>query len=219
MTVLQYDRMIKAAVFADDHREELVEGLVLNKKARNLPHIVAGNVGLQNLMGAVPPGWHVAKRDPITTSNWSRPEPDFSVVRGRAKDYIKHHVTAADVALVVEIADSTLAADQTDMNRVYAASVIVTYWVVNFVDNQLEVYSAPTANGYSSMSVFKPGQGVPVIIDGVDIARVAVAELLPRERQRVPARISAAHDPELGVIIEESNPTGGAQWQPANCSN
>jgi Uma2 family endonuclease len=86
---------------------------------------------------------------------------------------------AADVALVVEIAESSLAADQTDMTRVYAASDIPIYWIVNLVDRQLEVYSNPGPNGYSSVLILKPGQDLPVIIDGVEVGRIAVADMLP----------------------------------------
>ena len=57
------------------------------------------------------PGWHVAKEDPLVVSDFSEPEPDLAIVRGVAEDYAERDVTAADVALVGEIAESTLLAD------------------------------------------------------------------------------------------------------------
>jgi Uma2 family endonuclease len=179
LTVRQYDRMIDDGTIVEDNRVELIEGLLVNRMGRKRPHIVAGNKGLRLLSGIVPNGWYVAKEDPIVVSDWSKPEPDLAVVRGQAEDYIERDVMAADVALVVEIAESSLAADQTDMTRVYAASDIPIYWIVNLVDRQLEVYSNPGPNGYSSVLILKPGQDLPVIIDGVEVGRIAVADMLP----------------------------------------
>ena len=59
------------------------------------------------------------KEDPVVVSNWSKPEPDLAIVRGRAEDYINRDVIAADLALVVEIAESSLSADQEDMAQIY----------------------------------------------------------------------------------------------------
>ena len=124
LTVRQYDRMIDDGTIAEDNRVELIEGLLVNKMGRKRLHIVADNKGLRLLSSIVPRGWYVAKEDPIVVSDWNEPEPDLAIVRGQAEDYIEHDVTAADVALVVEIAESSLAADQTDMARVYAVSGI-----------------------------------------------------------------------------------------------
>ena len=97
---------------------ELIEGVLVNKMGRNRPHIVAGNKGLRMLSGIVPSGWYVAKEDPVVVSNWSKPEPDLAIVRGQAADYIDRDVTAVDVALVVEIAESSLSVDQEDMAQI-----------------------------------------------------------------------------------------------------
>ena len=161
MTVHQYDRMIDDGSIAEDDRVELIEGLLLNKMGRKRPHIVAGNKGLRMLSGIVPNGWYVAKEDPIVVSDWSKPEPDLAVVRGQAEDYIERDVTATDVALVIEIAESSLAIDQTDMTRVYAASEIPFYWIVNLVGRQLEVYSNPGPISYSSLLTSQTWSGCP----------------------------------------------------------
>jgi Uma2 family endonuclease len=80
--------------------------------SRNRPHIVAGKKGLRVLSTILPPRWHVATEDPIVASDWSKPEPDLAIVRGDAEDYLDHDVSARDVALVIEIAESSLSIDQ-----------------------------------------------------------------------------------------------------------
>jgi Uma2 family endonuclease len=179
LTVQQYDRMIRDGIIREADRVELVEGLVVAKMGRNRPHVQAGVKGLRLLSSLIPAGWHVRKEDPIVASEWSKPEPDLAVVRGRDEDYDERDVTAADVALVVEIADSSLVADQQDMARVYSACRIPIYWIINLVELQVEVYSSPGSTGYQSPQIFKPGQEVPVIVDGALVGKIAAAELLP----------------------------------------
>ncbi len=163
---------------------ELVEGLLVTKMGRNRPHVQAGVRGLRLLSGLVPVSWHVCKEDPIVASDWSKPEPDLAVVRGRDEDYDERDVTAADVALVVEIAESSRPADQQDMARVYSAGGIAIYWIVNLVDRQVELYSEPGPSGYTSIQILKPGQVLPVMIDGMVVGQIAVSELLPPAEKR-----------------------------------
>jgi hypothetical protein len=47
------------------------------------------------------------------------------------------------------------------------------------VDRKLEVYTDPAATGYRSRNDYVAGQNVPVVIDCVEIGRVAVADVLP----------------------------------------
>jgi Uma2 family endonuclease len=65
------------------------------------------------------------------------------------------------------------------MVRVYGASQIPVYWIVDLVDRQIEVYTIPYADGYHARRDFAPDQDVPVVIDGVEVGRIPVANLLP----------------------------------------
>jgi len=177
--VTQYDQMIRDGMIGENERVELIEGLLVTKMGRKRPHIVAGKIGFEALTRLVPPGWHVAKEDPVVVSDWSKPEPDLAVVRGKAKDYLDRDVTAADVALVVEIAESTLSADRSEMSKVYAKAGIPVYWIVNLVDRQIEVYTESGPDGYQSRQDFRLGQDVPVAIEGCEIGRIPVAEIVP----------------------------------------
>jgi Uma2 family endonuclease len=179
LTVQQFDRMILNGTIADADRVELIEGLLVTKMGRNRPHVQAGNKGFWTLARMLGPGWHVRKEDPVVISEWSKPEPDLAVVRGEVADYDNRDVTAADVALVVEIADSSLSADQKEMARVYAASGISVYWIVNLVDRQVEVHSGPEPAGYAVATVFRLNQDIDIVIDGDHLGRIAVAEMIP----------------------------------------
>ena len=179
LTVKQYDRMVEVGILGNRDRVELIEGMLVAKMGRNRPHIVSGKKALRTLENAVVPGWHVAKEDPLVVSDFSKPEPDLAIVRGVAEDYVERDVTAADVALVGEIAESTLLADQREMKSRYAASSIPVYWIINLVEHQLEVYSDPEGREYRTSRVFSREQEVPLILGGVEVGRIRVADLLP----------------------------------------
>ena len=180
LTVVQFDQMVDGGVIEEDDRVELIEGLLVTKMGKKRPHIQSGVRGLRLLSRVVPTTWHVRKEDPIVTSAWGKPEPDLAVVRGRVEDYDDRDVTAADVALVVEIAESSLPVDRSHMAMVYSSSGIPVYWIVNLVDGQVEVYSDPGPAGYQSSQVMKPGQDIPVVVDGIEVGRIAATDLLPR---------------------------------------
>jgi Uma2 family endonuclease len=179
LTVRQFDQMVEGGVIAEDERIELIEGLLVTKMGKNRPHVQAGALGLQLFSRVLPGTCHVRKEDPIVTSDWGKPEPDLAVVRGRIEDYHNRDVTAADVALVVEIAESSLAVDRSEMGMLYSSGGIPVYWIVNLVDQQIEIHSSPGPAGYQSTQVVKPDQEIPVVIDGIEVGRIAATDLLP----------------------------------------
>ncbi|MFO0890590.1 MAG: Uma2 family endonuclease [Isosphaeraceae bacterium] len=180
LTVDQYDRMTETGMLHRAEDVELIEGLLVFKIGRNREHVQAGKLGLAALQRIIPPGWHVAKEDPFVASNWSKPEPDLAVVRGRIEDYAKRNVTSGDLGLIVEIAESSLAEDRDVMGRLYAAGGISVYWIVNLVDRCVEVHSDPDpGTGYRTRAVLQPGQQIPVVLDGAAVGAVPVDDLLP----------------------------------------
>ncbi len=108
----------------------------------------------------------------------SEPEPDLAVVRGTIRDYRHGHPGPADVALVVEIAASSVREDRA-MAIIYAHARIPIYWILNLVDRQVDVYSDPSPDGYAMTELYSPGSQVPVVIDGAVVGRIAVEDFLP----------------------------------------
>jgi Uma2 family endonuclease len=175
-TVDEYERM---SGDLEDPRVELIDGYVVKKMPKKPPHIWAvGNV-LQALAASIPSGWSCRKEDPVRIPDFDEPEPDVAVVRGLREDYRNRIPMPSDVALLVEVAEATLEQDRGKKRDAYARGGIPVYWIVNLVESQVEVYSSPSPAGYQSIQVFKPGQDVPVVIDGKEVGRIAVADTLP----------------------------------------
>jgi Uma2 family endonuclease len=182
LSVEQYHEMIRTGILEDGDPVELLEGWLVVKMSKSPQHCVATQLTRLALERLISSGWFVNTQDPVTTDD-SEPEPDVSVIRGDRWQYLERHPGPQEVALVVEVADSSLARDRAFKRRLYAAARIPAYWVLNLVERQLEVYTDPTgpaeAPDYRQRQVFAPSEEVPLIIDGSEVGRLPVGELLP----------------------------------------
>jgi Uma2 family endonuclease len=146
------------------------------------PHSVSTFETRRMLERLVSANWFVDSQEPITTAD-SEPEPDVSVVRGHRRDYADRHPGPKDVALLVEVADTSLERDRGWKKRIYAAAGIPCYWIVNLIDGQIEVHTQPSGRGdhadYAVRQVYPRGDRIPVVLDGAEAGAIAVDDLLP----------------------------------------
>lgn len=183
ISVEQYHQMIERGILKSGAPVELIEGLLVTKMTINPPHDYATQTLRDILFGMAPSGWFVNSQGPLTTEE-SEPEPDVAIVRGRRRDYAAagRHAGPADMGLVVEVSDASLAFDRSTKRRVYARNRVPRYWIVNLVDRRVEVYTDPSGPGddpaYRQQQDHGPGDEVPVLLDGQEVGRVRVSDLL-----------------------------------------
>jgi Uma2 family endonuclease len=179
LTLEQYEAMVDSGVFTARDRFHLINGYLVAKMTQNDPHCTADDLCGDALSRVIPPGWYVRAAKPIRMPGQvSKPEPDRCVVRGTIRDYTRRSPGAADVALIVEVSDSSLEEDR-KLAEIYGRSGIPVYWVIDLVHGQVEVYSNPGPNGYLSMDVLAPGHVLPVVIGGVEVGQIPVSDILP----------------------------------------
>src|SRR5205823_11236189 len=116
-------------------------------------------------------GFVVRREDPITLAD-SEPEPDISVVRGRAADFFTAHPTSAE--LVVEIAVSSLALDR-ELASLYAEAGVKEYWIVLATERKVEVYRRPEGGRYQDKQLVANGELLEC--SSVGGVRIRVADL------------------------------------------
>jgi hypothetical protein len=181
-TVDEYHGMIQAGILTEDDPVELLEGWIVWKMPHNPLHDATVDIARELLQGRLPPDWRVRVQSAITLPD-SEPEPDLTVVPGPASLYFHRHPGPGDIALLVEVADTSLNRDRNDKGNLYARANIIAYWIVNLVDRHIEVYSNPTGPDpnpvYRQRQDYRPGDNVPLVIDGKEIAQLPVTEFLP----------------------------------------
>jgi len=143
LSVEQYHEMIRTGILTENDPVELLDGWLVSKMPKNRAHSIATGRARTTLERVIPAGWYVDSQEPVTLPT-SEPEPDVVAVRGEPQQYPDAPPGPQDVALLVEVADSTLHRDQTTKKRLYAQAGIPIYWIVNLVDQRIEVHREPS---------------------------------------------------------------------------
>src|SRR5262249_5228395 len=129
LTVDRYYRMIEAGILGEDDPVFLWKGQLVEAMGKGRPHSTALTTLYRLMVPIVPDGWYVEQEQPMTLGDDGAPEPDLTVIRGTPDDYPDRPPSAQDVALVVEVADTSLAEDRGEVLESYAAQAIPIYWV------------------------------------------------------------------------------------------
>jgi Uma2 family endonuclease len=180
--VKQYRRMIAAGVLTEDDPVELLGGWLIRKMTQKPAHPIAVDLLREALVGRLDRPLYVRTQAPITLAE-GEPEPNLALPRGERLEYVDRHPRSSDLWLVAEVADASLARDRGVKQQMYAQAGIPVYWIVNLIERQVEVYSDParraTPPRYRRRQDYRPGDTLPVILDGVEAGTLAVQELLP----------------------------------------
>jgi Uma2 family endonuclease len=178
---VEYERLVDLGAF-DNDPVELIGGQLIVAEPKGSAHAAAVDMALEALRAVLPPGWIARGQNPVALDDESSPEPDVAVVRGSHADYRHSHPSHA--ALIIEVADSSLAYDRSDKGSLYARAGVVDYWIVNLVDRVLEVYrepggdvTAPYGWRYTAVERFGPPSAVTPL--RVPTPPIAVAAFLP----------------------------------------
>ena len=182
LSVADYHDLGERGILTPEDRVELIDGYLVLKPMHNSPSASTVVRVARYLDRAVPPGYVVRSQVPITLQA-SEPEPDAVVARGDLRTYDVGHPKAADVALAIEVSDSSLRVDREYKSGMYAAAGIPVYWIVNLPEAKVEVYTEPSGPSetpsYANRQDFTAVDTLPLILDGQTVARLPVADLLP----------------------------------------
>lgn len=186
--IRQFHRMTAAGVF-EDQTVELVGGKIFAMTDLP-PHSFAVGRLHEALRIAHPRDqWTIREEKPVLMSRHWAPKPDVAALRGSDATYAARHPRPRDVALLVEVSDTTYPRDRGRKWRRYAAAGIPTYMIVRLKgpDTIVEVWTGPTGRGkaarYTDVVRYSAGadESVPIELDGVDHGQVAVGDLVARQ--------------------------------------
>ena len=180
MSVKEYLGLLSLQAFQEGDPVELLEGVMTQKMIKNPRHAIVTDALHRILCRVTPAEWFVSGQNPMMTAD-SVPEPDLKIVRGQLNQFISVHPKASDLALVIEVADSSLLQDRGTKQRIYARAKVPVYWIVNLIDDVVEVYTYPTARPtphYKNRLDYSSGQKIPLMLDGKKIANLKVEDFL-----------------------------------------
>ncbi len=142
--------MERAGILQEDRQVELLDGRLVVMTV-NPPHATAVSHLSRRFGRVLADRVQVVSQSPLRLSDdlddENLPQPDVMLVAGPDKVYADHP-RPADVQLLVEVSDSTLAKDRTVKLPLYAAHGVPELWIVNLPDQQVELYTEPRGNEY-----------------------------------------------------------------------
>ncbi|MDX2236960.1 MAG: Uma2 family endonuclease [Hyphomonadaceae bacterium] len=163
LTVAEFDRMGEAGFFAEEGRHELWDGRVMMAPSPGTPHIDNASRLNEALILAMHAAgllgrFRVAADGGLQIGDGTLLGPDLMVVKlpiDRSR-----RLTGADVALVVEIAHTTLKTDLVAKREKYAAADVPEYWVLDVEGAALHVFRTPRGVEYVEHQAFESGAQV-----------------------------------------------------------
>ncbi len=173
--VAEVEAMVAAGVMEEDERVELIGGELVPMSPKGNQHEVVKAALLQRWYRATPDEFSLVPETTFRLSEDTYLEPDV-VVYSRATGI--RGLSANNVLLVVEIADSSLRYDIGRKAALYASFGIRELWVIDAVRLMTRVFREPAANGYRDARDFGPtDQLAPSVAPGAFTLRLDEFEL------------------------------------------
>ncbi len=170
-TAAEYEQMVAAGVLGEDDRVELVEGEIVEMAPVGARHAASVNALARLLQHQVGDRALVSVQNPVRLSPRSEPQPDLAVLAWRDDGYRDELPGPADVLLVVEVAESSVATDRDVKLPLYGRAGIGEAWLVDLPAGTIEVHTGPSPAGYRGRSV----HGIGALVSPVGLAAVVVA--------------------------------------------
>lgn len=161
-TVDDYYRMGEVGILAEDARVELIDGEVIEMPPIGAPH-ASVVTDLQNrFIATVGQRAIVRVQNPIHLGRHDEPQPDVALVTPPASKYRRRHPEAADVLLLIEVAETSLRVDRDLKLGLYARCAIPEVWLVDLKGGRITRYRHPGEAGYGESEILALDSPVPV---------------------------------------------------------
>jgi Uma2 family endonuclease len=158
-SVADYELMIEAGILTEDDRVELLAGEIVEMGPIGGEHVGRVNVVSNRLVRQVDPAVIVSVQNPIRLSDDSEPQPDIALLRPGTPT---HAVPlAADVLLLIEVAESSRDTDRSVKFPLYAAAGIPEAWLVDLAAGVIERHTEPRNGRYTLVALAGRGESLP----------------------------------------------------------
>ncbi|PKP91843.1 MAG: Uma2 family endonuclease [Alphaproteobacteria bacterium HGW-Alphaproteobacteria-16] len=169
LRVEDYLMLDDAGAFDSYGRTELIEGEIVYMNAQHRPHARIQSrllVLLANELAKRSDGLEALVEGSVAMPPYNVPEPDIAITTEPEGNGL---IPLASLALVVEVADTTLRNDLTRKAEIYSREGVPEYWVVDVNASVIHQMWAPETSGYSEHRT------VPF---GSDLAAATIADLI-----------------------------------------
>lgn len=169
--------MLDAGVVTRESKVELLAGVITEKMGTGSIHDFVVRQLYRLLAARLPEDCEVGAQSPVRLRPDSRPEPDLWVSKAGTGPHRDETIGATDLALVIEVADSSLARDREVKLPIYSAAGVPEYWIVDVQAERVEVMTGPGLRDerdvYARVATYGIGDAFEhALVGRVEVARV-----------------------------------------------
>lgn len=150
----EFERIADLGIF-DGQRVELLYGVLVEMSPIGPEHGDSVDRVTERFFAALAGRARIRTQGAFAASEASEPQPDVAVLP--PGNY--GHENPRVAWLVVEVAKSSLADDR-QKAALYAAAGVEEYWIVNLVEDVLEVHREPSAGRYATVQTLARAAGI-----------------------------------------------------------
>lgn len=152
----EYERMAEVGILGEDDRVELIDGEIVEMSPIGGRHVGCVNALADLLAEQVRREVLISVQNPIRLGSNQEPQPDIALVRrGAPRNSVP---AAADVLVVIEVADTSLEYDRGVKLPLYAAAGIEESWLVDLVAEIVERHTEPQDGVYRRIAPARRGE-------------------------------------------------------------
>ena len=159
-TVAEYYAMGEAGILTEDDRVELLDGELIEMPPIGDRHAGSVDYFTEALPLALRRRANVRIQNPVRLDDGSEPLPDAMLLRRRDDFYRSRKPIPADVLLIIEVSDTSLAYDRGAKLAAYARAGIPEVWIANLPDGRVESYAEPAGGEYAVVRHYYPGSSI-----------------------------------------------------------
>ena len=191
ISVDAFHRMGEAGILGPGDRVELIDGEIIDMSPIGVLHAALVDALVRHFGRSAGQSVFIRCQNPLRLDDLSEPEPDIAILRPRADFYTTSHPGPADVLLVIEVSDTSLAYDLGTKVPLYARHGIPEVWVIDAATRMTRVFrdlaggrvAGPLAgSGYATEESLEPHEPLScagVVDDAGERVVVELARLLP----------------------------------------
>ncbi|HEX5000424.1 MAG TPA: Uma2 family endonuclease [Terriglobia bacterium] len=176
-TTEDYHRMGDAGILRSGDRVELIDGEIVAMSPIGNPHNAAVDRATRAMVRAAGDTAIVRVQGSVLLDRFNEPQPDIVLLKPRDDFYRERAAGPADIILIVEVADSSLAYDHRLKTRLYADAGIAEYWLGDISGERVFVSAVPRPGAYETVRQLRRGDTVSP--SALPSCAISVDDLLP----------------------------------------
>lgn len=169
ITVDEYYRMAATGLLAPDARVELLDGEIVEMAPIGNRHMYCVATLTTLFVEGLGRRALVWAQGGVPLNAFSEPQPDVALLRPRDKSYALAPPSPEDVALIVEVADSSVRFDRTRKVPMYLRAGMPEVWLVDLNASVIEVFIGETTRTVRAGDTLSPVAFPDITIEVTDL--------------------------------------------------